>query len=173
MGIAIAGILAVCVGVAAEALFGAVDAIAAGARIALTSQPPPRDSAGGMALTHVCFVPSDLIRGQQIALLAFLLGGVPAALVGSALDITTRRGRTHWRGSWSAFFHAAFVFQLCSAGLTSLAFLLAVPFVALDPAPMATARAAVFGVALACSIRGLRSWRALQMSVRDDPPRLT
>ena len=154
---------------AVDAFLGSADSLTSHVGAVLRYVPPPRHTSGGMDLIYVCFVPSDLIRGQQIALLLLLFGGVPAALLGAGL----RRGvKRPWPAAWASLFLAAVVFQLNSLAFTLFLFSL---FAAHGPPLDAAAGAipaGVFLLAITCNIWGLRSWRALQLGAHETPPRL-
>jgi hypothetical protein len=169
-GVGITVATAMGVAAAADAFLSGAESLAAAVRIALPHVPPP-DTTGGIDLIHICFPYSDLIRGKQIALLALLVGGVPAAMIGAGLEAGVRRP---WSGAWATAFLAGLIFQVNSLVFTVfLLFLVAVPTTIFAPLAVAVATAGGILCLIACNIWGLHSWRALQLAARETPPRVT
>ncbi|HEV3484444.1 MAG TPA: hypothetical protein VG106_03485 [Vicinamibacterales bacterium] len=160
LALAAVGVIGLGVAGSVDAFWGAGEALKSDVRAALGLVPPP--PTGGLDIVHACFKYSDLIRGQQIALLLFLLGGVPCALTGAALLRACRTGIGP-AANWCSYLHAGLVFQLCSLTLTSfLLTLLTIFAVAFEPSALIHPSAAILGLLVACNIWGVALWRELQ-----------
>ncbi len=109
----------------------------------------------GMNLIIVDGPPTGAAEGALIALLAILVGGIPAGVVGIALEARTRRRGISWPDGYSRFFYAGLIFQLCSL---LLALLICAFFLGEIPALAAF----VVAVNVACGVLGLPSWRYLE-----------
>lgn len=122
--------------------------------------------------------PKGVARGIQLGLLGLLFGGVPAAILAAALAAFGRKSGQPWSGGWANLFLAGFVFQLSSLGLTTLLLVLLL-FVVRDVGISGIqfdvevlVDVGLLGVSLLCGAAGLRFWRELQVSVRDEPIRI-
>jgi hypothetical protein len=147
VGLVITAVLGVTCAVLLVTFYRAVDPLASQVAVVLTraqSQPPD-----DLDLVHVCWT-CDVAVAEALVFSAILLGGVPVALLGVALAVSTSR------------FHAATVFQLSSlaAGIV-----LALVFVLVDSgaftrnAPLA---AALLAGHAGLNAVGVASWRRLQ-----------
>ena len=162
-----AAALGFCVVAAIDAFLNTADALAADVNAALAWVPPvPPATDGGIDLIHVCFAYSDLIRGHQIALLVFLLGGIPCAVIGRALDRGRRDGRGCGPGA-SGCLHAGLVFQVCCLGWSGFLFVaLTVGAALLEPSAIVNPFSAILLLLAACNAWGLTTWCEVQQDRR-------
>lgn len=171
LAVAVVGVVGLGVAGSVDAFLGAAEALKNDVRTALVFVPPPRD--GGLDIVHACFAYSDLIRGHQIALLLFFLGGVPCALTAAALLRACRTG-TGPAANWCSYFSAGLVFQLCSLTLTSFLLIVLTTFaLVLEPTALIHPSSAILGLLVAANIWGVALWRELQWEASTVLRRLT
>ena len=171
LGVAVVGVIGLGIAGSVDAFLGAAEGLKGDVRAALVFVPPPRD--GGVDIVHACFAYSDLIRGQQIALLLFLLGGVPCALTGAALLRACRTGIGP-AANWCGYFYAGLVFQLCSLTLASFLLIVLTTFaLVLEPTALIHPSSAILGLLVAGNIWGVALWRELQWEASAALLRLT
>jgi hypothetical protein len=160
------GGMGVAVAVAVAAMLGVTETLPSNVLLALTAVE--EDTREGFMIVCTWRVP-DTVQGMRFVLLGLLLGGVPAAILAALLRRTRANGQ--WSAEWGNVFRAGFVFQLNSLMLTTcvfcLVFVSAYSFADDRLALVATGEALL--VSIACSIWGLRSWRALHLQVRELP----
>ena len=122
-------------------------------------------------IIHVDSPPTGVERGIQLGLVGLLLGGVPVAILGTALAARrSNRGR-RWSRAWGSVFRAGFVFQLSSLVFTAFLLVLGL-WLSYDASAtareiLAFAGPLLFGVV--CGLWGVRSWRVLQLQLQELP----
>jgi hypothetical protein len=125
---------------------------------------------GGLSITEVDG--GDSANGVGAVFLGLLLGGLPMAVAGVALDTFTRRRRRSWSGAWAPVFLGGLIFQGGSLVITVL--VVAVPLIlaVIEPGPVMSAEtgALVFGaLSVAGSLAALPACRALGSVASDRP----
>lgn len=167
------GAMVFAVGFAMTAVFGISDALPSEILAALRPVQQPVLKPDVIVIVHR--PPTGVARGIQLGLLALLLGGVPAAIAARVLTGRRQGRERRWSGGWGSAFLAGFVFQLSSLMLTAFLLVLLL-WLAWDHAAHAEDVLWFGGPLLlssACSIWGLRWWRALQFQVHDTHMRVT
>jgi hypothetical protein len=154
-------------------LLTGTDSLGAGVSVALAPRPPAPPLLGGiMMMTDGPL--TGTARGIQVAVLMLLLGGVPAALVGS-LAAGYRRLRSGPRSdAFLNMYWLGLMFQLSSAGATSLVVAGILVSFGLEPMmfPDAWPLVGVPAAALGCCAWGVRCWFTLQRGERQGMTRL-
>jgi hypothetical protein len=157
--------MALAVGFAVAAVLGVSDALPSDILVAL--RPMERLTQEDQSII-IDNPPTGVARGIQLGLLGLLFGGVPAAILATALAARRRNRERGWSGDWGKVFFAGFVFQLSSLVFT--AFLLLVLLWAAYDSEAQAKEVVSFGgpllLSVVCGIWGLRSWRALQLDVQ-------
>ena len=168
----VVGGMALAVSCALAAILGVSDLLPGEVLKALTPvervELPSED--GGFNIIRVTPEATGVARGIGIGLLSLLLGGVPVAILGTALAARqSNRGR--WPRAWGNVFLAGFVFQLSSVVFTAFLLVL-LPWLAHDTSATAWEMLAFAGpllVGVVCGLWGVRSWRVLQLQLQELP----
>jgi hypothetical protein len=169
----VAIVVALAAGATIATIFDVSDSLPGNILTSLTVHEPAREP-GGFDLMIVHGPPTGVARGIQLALLVLILGSVPAAVLSAVLVALGRLTRRPWSAPWGSVFLAGLIFQVSSAGLNILLFVL---FFVLGGLWGASAEEAFtyggfLGVSSLCGAAGLRCWRALQAGVHDEPIRI-
>jgi hypothetical protein len=169
----VVGGLALAVGFAVVTMLEAAEALPRDIPLAFRSAQ--RSTAAGDLIVHCSFVPTDVTRGVQLGLLGFLFGGVPAAIFGAVLSARRHTRENGWSGDWEKVFRAGFVFQLTSLALTAflLVLLLGAAYDSAAPAKDVVPFVGPLLLSVLCGAWGLRSWRGLQLGVRQTMPTIS
>jgi hypothetical protein len=126
----------------------------------------------GLIIIRVDGVTTGVAAGVHLGLLSLLVGGVPAAILGWTLAARQSNRDRRWSGTWGNVFLAGFVFQLGSVVFASFLLVLllwAVSDPAFDGQEIAGFAVPVLVLlfAVVSGLWGLRSWRVLQLRVRE------
>ena len=171
-------VLATIVGLAAHAVLRTSDHLRADIVATLESFRPVEKAAqesslgSGISFVITCGVPTDAVRGYQIAFLGVLFGGTPSALAGLFLGWRRRLSPAAW-SAWSPYvFLTGLWFQLCNLLLVSLLLALVVSVMAvsgretLEPKGLLLTAGLLIDGGLGAF--ALRSWRFLQTTTPSD-----
>jgi hypothetical protein len=159
--------LALAVGLAVTAIIGISDALPGDVLGALRPGEQATHDPGVIVTVHT---PPTGVAGIQLGLVTLLLGGVPAAVLARVLARRWLGRRRRRLDGWGNVFLAGLVFQLCSLAFTAVLLLVLLWAAAEHAADIEDVLS--FGGPLllssACSIWGLRAWRALQWEGRSE-----
>ncbi len=167
----VVGGMALAVSYAVAAILGISGILPAEVLVALKPVEQRIERASYWNIVRVDPAATGVAAGINWGLLGLLLGGVPVAILGTALAARrSNRGR-RWSRAWGNVFLAGFVFQLSSVVFTAFLLVLglwlayAVSATALEI--LAFAGPLLFGVV--CGLWGVRSWRVLQLQLQELP----
>ena len=164
----VVGGMALAVSVALAAIFGISDALPGEILVALRPVDERSEDRGVIIVGNSV---TGAARGFQLGLLSLLLGGVPAAILGTALAARRPNRERRWSGTWGNVFLAGFVFQLSSVAFTAFLLVLLL-WAAYDSAAHVEEVVSFAGpllLGVVCGLWGLRSWRNLQLQVQQTP----
>ncbi len=104
LGVVVVGGMALVVGLAVAAVLGVADVLPGDVLRSLTPLAPVARNTQGLELIHIDGPTTGVARGIQLGLLGLLFGGIPAAILSTALARWRRHRERNWSGDWGNVF---------------------------------------------------------------------